>query len=433
MQAYKQQLVMSFILRMISKGSTYVLLLILGNLYTKNAFGTAQISFSLFNILLMGAIMGLPLVFVPWLIRGKDAKSAIIILFMISISLLILGMIFGDESFRIISLAFPFALAMQLSSAFLERDKRYGTSQMILLVSAIMVPILAYLLYPMEQEGILLAYAISYMISGLLGTIIVFPNLKAVMKKGRYSWNNAWSYLRSSLYVMVLSVSFTILFLSDTALLGLFKAYEDAARYNIAGPISLLLTMVPATLGGFVLVRSSETKGRKYLGKTLRISLALTIVLGISLSSLIRQVMKLFFPAYPGLETSIIILSLGMVFFSVYSLIHTFFVTKMKISIVFWPVAAAAVLNVILDLLLFPGYGILGIAVATSISHLFAYLILLKRVGMFWQFLPMIFLLPSFPAAYYLGIWGLLLIIPAVILLYLARLIRNDDIRAVLS
>ena len=71
----KKELVYYFFLNLISKGFTYILLLVFANLFTQEQYGEASYIYAFFSIIFIFSFIGLPDIFVVWFIKNKDVSS----------------------------------------------------------------------------------------------------------------------------------------------------------------------------------------------------------------------------------------------------------------------------------------------------------------------------------------------------------------------
>ena len=121
----------------------------------------------------------------------------------------------------------------------------------------------------------------------------------------------------------------------------------------------------------------------------------------------------------------------GVLYFCVYTLIATYLSAKLTPEKIVIPIITAALLNVILDILLIPQYGLLGICIATMIAHMAAFTLLTIRVGIFLKFIPVYFISLLLLASFYLGYYGLSLIPLSVLVLFIFKLIRLNDLEVI--
>ncbi|MBU1246189.1 MAG: polysaccharide biosynthesis C-terminal domain-containing protein [Nanoarchaeota archaeon] len=182
----------------------------------------------------------------------------------------------------------------------------------------------------------------------------------------------------------------------------------------------------------FLLTKSSEVKdnvnSRSLLSRILRISFSFSFLAAIGIISLAKLIILVFFPKYVGIEPFILILLIGVVFYSLYHLIYVYLLSKLRPEKAFFPIGIAALLNIILDILLVPKFGLYGICFATMISHLVAFTILSVKVRMIKRFSLVYLLVLFLPLAYKMGVYGLLLIILLIPLLIILKLLQKQDL-----
>jgi len=182
----------------------------------------------------------------------------------------------------------------------------------------------------------------------------------------------------------------------------------------------------------YLLTRESEVKSKKkskkILKSALRISFSFSLLLAMVMMSTIFPAVALFFPKYVGIEFFVMILTGGILFYSFYSLLYIYQTGKLQPEKAFLPIFLAAVINIVLDIILIPKYGLMGITVATLIAHTFAFLTLTYKMKMLKEFILIIPMLALLPLTYYAGPVGILLVPVALGLLYLVGLLKKEDI-----
>ena len=144
--------------------------------------------------------------------------------------------------------------------------------------------------------------------------------------------------------------------------------------------------------------------------------------------SLIFPIINTFFPKYVGVEGYIAILSTGILFYALYSLIYIYETGKLEPEKAFWPVFLAAIINLVLDIILIPQYGLYGITAATTIAHAFAFTTLFYKSGLLKEFSKVFLMILFIPLSYYAGVLGILLIPIAFSLSYWVGLIKEGDL-----
>lgn len=435
----KIETVYYFFLLGFSKVFAYGVLLILANLFILQDYGQASFVMSIFKIATLFSSIGLPFIFVPWVISKREVSS--IFYFLLFFNLILMG---GGIAIGIkypwtlpIIFAIPLMVLGGISNSILRIKHKYSLIQLfsVLLEAYTLVSLLFLLKY--GKAGIILGNAIAIYITNMSSIYLTRKELLGMAKTFNFDLNAIWAYTKKGTITLLLYLSFAFLNWIDSIVLGILSTFENVAKYNVAGPVSNVLTIIPYSLAMFLLTRESEVKSKKLsksiLKRSLRISFSLSLLLTLFLLSFIFPIIKIFFPKYSGVEIYIMILSLGLLFYSIYSLIYVYQTGKLNPEKVFLPITLAAILNIILDIILIPKYGLYGITCATTISHALAFFILAYKMDLLKEFSPMLGMLVFVPLTYYAGVIGLLLIPVALLLLHLTNLLQEGDIFTVVN
>lgn len=173
-------------------------------------------------------------------------------------------------------------------------------------------------------------------------------------------------------------VGYLLVEYTDVLLLTYFRSLEEVGLYNAALPTSKLLFYFSGSLGFviFPLVSEIWAKGEQrklHAGmSTIYTYTSLTMIpFGLILVAFPEIVLRVLFgEVYVPARTALQVLSIGSIFFTLFSLNANLFsgIGKPKITTII--VLAGAACNLLLNLLLIPLYGILGAAIATGFTYL---------------------------------------------------------------
>jgi O-antigen/teichoic acid export membrane protein len=162
-------------------------------------------------------------------------------------------------------------------------------------------------------------------------------------------------------------------------MLGILRSSTDVGLYNAAHPIAEFLSMplsalwliyMPVTAGLYAQGLQSEMKRNiSVLTKWLSI---LTWPVFLILMFFPETVINFFFGTeYVSASTALRILSAGLIVNSLLGLAGSSLVAMGYTRFIMWTVVIAAVLNIVLNALLIPGYGIEGAAIASAAAITF--------------------------------------------------------------
>ena len=195
--------------------------------------------------------------------------------------------------------------------------------------------------------------------------------------------------IRSSGFMMLTKILRTLIFTFDVVLLGLLLGEREVGLYSASYRFCFFLLAIVTSIQVAYLpafTRAADKGGgevSELVGRSLEISSAFSIPMvvgGVLLAGPLLTTM------YGGeyLEGKaafqLLIGSIGLIFF--YSVIHNVFLACERLKVQMWIMAIGAGVNIILNIILIPLYGLVGAASATVLAH---GLILLMGFLFVWQ------------------------------------------------
>lgn len=235
-----------------------------------------------------------------------------------------------------------------------------------------------------------ISLALGYATGAGLGVIISFFSLKDYTRK-------IWLNFDKKLILPILSSAWplaivltmsTLLFNTDTIIIGQIKTQTEVGLYASAQKISFLFHIIPGFFCASILpslVKSIEDK-QKFINlfkKSIGIILGISIIIFLCVTLFSKQIISILYGIeYIQSKKSLQILMISTIpiflnYIIVYSLIALQKQKKMILSNIL-----AIILNIFLNITLIPSYGIIGAAIATvitiSILCILNYLILQK-------------------------------------------------------
>ncbi len=226
-----------------------------------------------------------------------------------------------------------------------------------------------------------LAPPISYLFAVILGctwgviTLIrLFPIKRSSSKQARLK-SKLFSY---GFPLLMSSIGFIFIGQIDTLLLTHFRTLSEIGIYNVVLPTAMLLVTLGSSFALVILPLISEYWAR---GKKLEISriinhlysIVFILVIPISLIMILYSNLILNFLFGPNFvfgSSALKILAIGAIFYSLATINNNLIVAVGKPKIVTKLILLAALLNLILNLLLIPPFGIIGAALATMVAYL---------------------------------------------------------------
>ncbi len=398
--------VIVFVIIIFSKILTYAYKIIIARHYGPEVYGLLALSLTILGWFVLFSHFGLETGIVRYIsfYRGKKDNNKISYIVKFSLKLLfitgilagillfflsdiIAEKIFSNASLsiflKIFSLTIPLTSLKTVFYGFLQAHEKIGFTQFFSKILDPFVKVLAIII--LVYIGInstsipisyLLAAIITFLVSYLFCRIYFKEIFKIQPRKNKKLAKNIFSY---SWPLVFFALSLWTLHSTDSFMIGLFKTVEDVGFYNVAIPISLLLTLSIDLFGHmfFPLVTKEYAKGNKEIVKQLSqqtgkwvymISLPLFILLIIFPGVFIKI---LFGGEYFIAANALRFLSVGAMFTAVFEVSKRLILMKGKSKLIFKNTLFVLALNIILNLILIPIYGITGAAIATMVSLAF--------------------------------------------------------------
>jgi|GEM_PF-1901995 len=431
----KNETVYFFALNMISKGVGYALLLVLANLFTVEDYGEASFVLSLFTALTVISQWGIPNAYVYYLVRRKNDLKTVSWALMVNVILLTvigIGVSFTHQWSIPLIATLPVLLLYGISRCIFRAEHRYQLVQFTDTAFSVLVLLFTFVFSQTGREGIIFAYALAILVVSLATIYAARRQLSKIYTSFEFDAAAFKTYVWKSAMLLSVFLAIDMLGKSDAMILGFFARYDDVARYTVAYSIASMLTVIPLSISMFLLTRSAETKNRlqsrAIFDRCIRMSFTLSLLFGITLASVSTPIVRVFFRQYIGVEPLITILSAGLIFNAISLMYYTYLSGKFKPEVTLVPIFGAAIINILLDLLLIPAFGLYGICFATLTAFAFS-VALFARKEIAPPKLLFIFVSPSLlAAAFLLHEWGLVLLLPAAWLVRKMDLFQRGDV-----
>ena len=233
----------------------------------------------------------------------------------------------------------------------------------------------------------------SYTLAKKKASIIFGPqNLKKEKRKKTLS-----EFFSYSWPLLFATATAEVLYWIDTLTLGLFEGATQVGYYHVAIPITFLLMLMPEIFLKLflplitkeysknkieVVKQLSQQVGKWIFILNLPIFLVMFLFPGVIINILFGQ-------EYIVATTALKILSIGAFFSSLAWISNNLLSMAGKSKLLLKDLLAAACLNLVLNLILIPNYGIVGAAIATTISKVFLSIILFMQVKIKLNIIPM--------------------------------------------
>lgn len=174
------------------------------------------------------------------------------------------------------------------------------------------------------------------------------------------------------------SLGFLVITYADTLILTYFKPLEQVGLYNVAVPIITLMIYFPIAISLAIRPMSAELWIKReikslnfVIENTNKYALIVLLPAAALLCAYPDLVLRLLFgDKFVGASSALVILSIGAIFYGIahININFIFGISGPKLTTYIW--ISAAILNVILNFVLIPKYGIVGAAIGTMMSYM---------------------------------------------------------------
>ena len=262
----KKETFFVFLMMLSSKVITYFLLLLLGNYFIKDSFGKASFVLSMYLIATYFCNLGGGEIFISWLVRKKDVHSVFYFLLSLNLLVTLLGIILSINHLWLLPLilAIPFNFINLVGQVILRSKHKYHLAQLFILLGSVATLGGVFIFRVFGELGILLGYSLGYFVPAILALAVTKKEFIAIASKVQLKLPEIISYVKKGFIISLIFLSFSFLGWIDSIILGIMSTFENVAKYNIAGPISNVITLIPISLSMFLLTRSAEEKVKKY-------------------------------------------------------------------------------------------------------------------------------------------------------------------------
>jgi O-antigen/teichoic acid export membrane protein len=245
-------------------------------------------------------------------------------------------------------------------------------------------------------------YVVRYKIKGVFGKYKL-RNKKTINKALlSYSWPVLFSGIIASIFFWI-----------DTFFIGFYNGATSVGHYNAATPIALLLTFAPQLFLQLFLPLITREYGKnrhkvikelsKQVNKWISIINMPVFFMMILFPGAIINI--LFGPEYLVAESSLRILAVGLFIYSFSNISNNLISMAGKSKVILFSLLITSLIDVVLNIILVPKYGISGAAFSTSISYIVLAGAYIYKANSFVSVIPLrrkmlkIFFISMIPAA----------------------------------
>ena len=429
----KKETVYAFAYSLASKAVTYIVLLVFANLYLAEEYGAGSFAFNIRNIVTIVAFIGIPDALIPFIVKKKKIGAILKTLILINLAVLLAGIViaFREPWIWPLVLTYPLVMLNSVGMAFWRAKSRYDIPYKAGFYSIILTLVAAYLLSGYGRVGVLGAYAAGNLISFIW---TVYPIRGEIIGgfSGKLNFDEAKNYLKVAMVVVIIGSLFVINGWVNSTLLGIFGTYEQVADFGVSSSLAGIISIIPLSLSMFILTRASQIrskiKSKAVLYRTVRISFFLSLLAAIALTTIIPTILHVFFPKYIDSAIYVFVFNIGMVFYASYNVIYSYYIGKTNPGKALVPVILGLIINLGLAVgLLMEGYGVLGVAIASSVANFAILLFLSMQESIKKIVLMSFFAVAAIALSYYSGYFGAAVFVLTIPLSFALGIITLED------
>jgi len=223
------------------------------------------------------------------------------------------------------------------------------------------------------------AYILALVISSLAGIIMFRHTIQFLLKKAIKPKYNIKQLISFSFPLMIVGILDLGLGWTDIIVIGIFKSSVEVGIYNVAYVIASSLVIIWISFGNIFYPIISELyakNAKKSIRKTFEVTSRWIFILILPITVFVlafpsRAVSLVFGQKYVDAAIPLTILIIGYFFLAVFGLSEQGLRTYKKTKFLGISTFISLVINIFLNILLVPKYGMMGAAIATTISLTF--------------------------------------------------------------
>jgi len=252
------------------------------------------------------------------------------------------------------------------------------------------------ILFYNKLELLVDVFLLSYVFIGVISTVILIVKFNNVLGQSNLESIPLRSILGRSLPMSVSSISFLIMQSIDVIFIGKFLEIRFAAYYAVAVKLTLMIALALSSVNAVYASKISElfalndiTSLKQHLKKASRLIFIITTPAILVLVLFSKTLLGYFGIEYQMASTALVILLVGQVFNALCGSVGMYMDMTGKQKIFQKIIVIALVVNIVLNWVLIPKYGMIGAAFATALSTILwnvfgaAYLLKVNKIKTF--------------------------------------------------
>lgn len=374
----KREVLVSLFFNGLSKVATYVLLLILANVYTPEQYGASTFALNIRNLIFLVTLFGIPDALVPFIIKKKPLKTILMALFLLNVLLWCVGAIYIARVapwLWPLLMSAPFVVVGSLATAFWRAEGKYAKATQVGFVSILLTVIGAYFLRGYGLTGILIAYGIGNIITSILLVkpliIYIATTLREEKKTGK---RELLSFFLTGISVASITGFFIVITWITTTVLGWRASASDVASYALASSLAGTVTIIAIVFATFMTTKASQLKEGKIADEVLqrvtRLAIVSTTGVSLGLILILPFILSYFFSTYSTIGPLVMLGLCSSIVSAGYLILYAFIVGKEKPHTLLIPLGIIVTIATIGTTLIVPFTGVWGALSINVVTHL---------------------------------------------------------------
>lgn len=373
---------------------SFILTPVISIYFTVSEYGVLDRFERFWQIIFAVSLFGMETALLRWytLTENKEEKKSLIFTILLylaglNIVLVLIGSIFSASLSQIIFdnrgfaniIVLTFLIAcfealMVVPLSLLRAENKPGKYLLITIAGTVIALVLQlyFLIYTNNKlEGIF----ISKFIAPCLTFLVLLPFLLKRMSL-KFSLRHLKELLAFTFPLMLTGVVSTLLNSVNRFILGFIGKPDDVGLFSLASNISGILTFVlispfQLAFNAIFWQKLKDSNAARFFTKSVTYSFLLYVWGALVISLLIPYIIKIYIPTKPAYWESqklVSILSMSLVFYGMLTVSYMSYHHAKRNDLIFYFQCGALVLNIILNYLLIPFWGMFGAAISTLVS-----------------------------------------------------------------
>lgn len=289
----------------------------------------------------------------------------------------------GNWAYR---LAFLSYFVIQLFSSVIltlfNTNGKFGLGIIISLANALLPLVFVGIVYSIGQDFtiekkiyfVIMSYLLSFIIAALIGFGVLFKNIHIERRLQTIDREAFKSFAKYSALAYLSNIATFLCYKFDIWVVNEHYSKFDVGIYSLSTQLVQMLWILPQTIGAVLLTYASKATPEDALQMTVRVTkvgLYITTLFSLIALALSKPMIPIIYGSdFSGVTILILIQILGIIPFTIPTIIASFYASKGNFTISFWISILVTVLAMLLYLILIPNYGVKGGAFASAITYL---------------------------------------------------------------